>query len=141
MPPNLWGPNEPESTVLAEEAWLQGALLEAMTYGALFVLFCQAFYLLARETNKSNYKKKLPYLMIVFLIFMFGTIWTGTNMKSMQKAFIEDRNYPGGPSAFENDTPSNPLASVVYMLSQWLCDGLLVRIIISFLFQEFNALL
>jgi len=122
---NPWGPNEPASTVLAEEAWLQGALVAAVAYGVLLVLFYQCFYLLLKQTRRSNFKAKVPFLLIVFLIFMLGTFFTGSNFKFTQQAFIEDRNYPGGPNAYEN-LPSANLGTISYVILQWLCDALLL---------------
>jgi len=126
MSPNPWGPNEPASTVLAEEAWLQGALVAAIAYGVLLTLFCQCVYLFLKLKRHSSCTTKLPFIVVVFLVFMFSTFFTGSNLKFTQQAFIEDRNYPGGPSAYENDLPSDSLGSVSYVLSQWLCDALIV---------------
>lgn len=127
MPSNLWGPNEPDAAVRSEEAWLQGALVATIAYGVLFVLFCQCFCLLLKQTTRSNYNAKFPYLVIVFMIFVFGTLFTGSNMHSTQLAFIKNRNYPGGPSVYKADSPADSVGDVATILSQWLCDALLVR--------------
>lgn len=127
---NPWGPNEPSSVVLAEESWLQGALISCIAYGALFVLFIQCTSLLWKQTTRSNYRTKVPFLVIVFLIFFFGTLFNGAMMKYTQLAFVENRNYPGGPNSYENDMfyiPVNTMGDVAFSLSSWLCDGLLVR--------------
>ncbi|KLO16594.1 hypothetical protein SCHPADRAFT_847980 [Schizopora paradoxa] len=129
MSSNSWGPNESASVVLSEEAWLQGAFVSSIAYGALLVLFIQCFSLLLKQTKRSNYRSKVPFLVIVFLIFMFGTFFMSTSMKFNQLSFIENRNYPGGPSAYENDMfaiPVDSLGNVSFTLSQWLCDALII---------------
>ncbi len=126
MSPNPWGPNEPASVILAEETWLQGALISKIFYGILLVLSWQSFFLLLKRTN---YKAKVPFLAIVFAVFMFGTFHTGFNMKNTLSSFIENRNYPGGPSAYENGSGADSLRNIAYSLIQWLCDALLVSAI------------
>ncbi len=129
MSSNPWGPNEPSSIILAEESWLQGALLSCIAYGALFVLFVQCTSLLLKQTKRSNYWTKVPFLLIVFLIFLFSTLFNGAMMKYTQLAFIENRNFPGGPNAYEDNMfaiPVNAMGNVAFTLSQWLCDGLIV---------------
>ena len=124
-----WSPNESAATILAEEAWLQGAFIAKIFYGMILVLSWQCFFMLLKQTTRSTCKKKIPLLLIVFAIFMFGSFHSGYNMKSMQLAFIENRNYPGGPSAYKNDSHSDTLGNIAYILMQWLCDGLLVSIV------------
>jgi len=126
---NPWGPNEPASDVLAEESWLQGALLSCIAYGALLVLFIQCTALLLKQTKRSTYRTKVPFLIIVFLIFFFATLFNGAIMKFTQLAFIENRNFPGGPNAYENAEfaiPVDSMGNVAFTLSQWLCDGLII---------------
>lgn len=127
---NPWGPNEPAATVLAEEAWLQGAMLAMIFYGVVLVLSCQCFFLLLEQTDRSNYRAKTPFLVVVFMIFMLNTFHTGFNTKDIQLRFVENRNFPGGPSAFESYTTHDSLGSVAYVLMQWLCDALLVSVIV-----------
>lgn len=46
-----------------------------------------------------------------------------------QMAFIDNRNYPGGPDAFENDMFSIPIdnaGNVAFVLSNWLSDAVVV---------------
>lgn len=126
MASNPWGPDEPAATILAEEAWLQGAMVAKIFYGVLLALSCQCFFLLLEQTNRSTYKRKFPFLVIVFTIFMFGTFHTGYDMKDSQLRFIENRNFPGGPSAFEGHSKHDTLGNIAYVLMQWLCDALLV---------------
>ena len=64
---------------------------------------------------------------------MFGTMFTGATSKFTQLAFIEDRNFPGGPNAFANEMfaiPVDALANVCFVLSQWLCDALIVSVML-----------
>ncbi|KLO04880.1 hypothetical protein SCHPADRAFT_1003154 [Schizopora paradoxa] len=123
---NPWGPNEPASTILAEEAWLQGAMLAMIFYGIVVALSLQCFSMLVEQTNRTNYKAKAPFLAAVALIFMLDTFHTGFNTKDIQLRFIENRNFPGGPSAFESYTTHDSLGSVSYVILQWLCDALLI---------------
>ena len=53
----------------------------------------------------------------------------GSLAKFTQLAFIDNRNFPGGPSAFENDEfsiPVDELGNVAFVLNNWLCDAVIV---------------
>ncbi|KLO13554.1 hypothetical protein SCHPADRAFT_873819 [Schizopora paradoxa] len=123
---NPWGPNEPAATVLAEEAWLQGAMLQNVFYGMVVVLSFQCFSMLLEQTNRTNFKAKAPLLAVVAVIFILDTFHTGFDSKDVQLRFIENRNFPGGPSAFENHTAHDSFGNVSYVILQWLCDALLI---------------
>ena len=50
-----------------------------------------------------------------------------------QDAFVNNRNYPGGPGQFEieqYDLTYNAVCTVVYIVGTWFTDGLLVRLVL-----------
>ena len=65
-------------------------------------------------------------------MFILGTIFIGANTKVNELSFIDNRNFPGGPNAylaaFYNSTP-NLLGNTMFVIANWLADGLLVRLL------------
>lgn len=121
-----WRPDEPAATIHAEGAWLQGAFISKIFYGIIIVLSWQCLSLLWRQTTRSNYKTKMSFLAIVFAIFSFSTLHSGYDMKAIQLGFVENRNFPGGPSAYATLSRSDTPGNIACILMQWLCDALLV---------------
>ncbi len=57
---NPWGSNEPASTILSEESWLQGALVAAIAYGVVLALFCQCVYLFFKSDKAIKLHCQTP---------------------------------------------------------------------------------
>ncbi|KZT08005.1 uncharacterized protein LAESUDRAFT_677219 [Laetiporus sulphureus 93-53] len=126
---NPYAPHETPAQIYAEETWLQGALLSNIVYGVELALFVICFGLLARKTTRSNYKSNVPLLVFITVIFMLGSFFMGAGAKFTQLAFIENRNYPGGPAAYEQAMfwiPVDELGNVSFVIGNWLMDLLLV---------------
>ena len=74
-------------------------------------------------------------------MFILGTIFIGANTKVNELSFIDNRNFPGGPNAylaaFYNSTP-NLIGNTMFILADWLADGLLVRLVTLLLDLDIN---
>ena len=124
-----WVPDEDPMTLFSERCWLQGAIISAIAYGITVSLYFLSFNLLVRDRNRVEFKKRLPLLVYISLSFLLGTLFMCALAAFTQMAFIDDRNYPGGPDAFENNEFSIPVddaGNAAFVLSNWLSDALLV---------------
>ncbi|KAF8162561.1 hypothetical protein B0H34DRAFT_691776 [Crassisporium funariophilum] len=124
-----WRPLEDDLTLFNEKTWLAGMILSAVAYGVVLTLFVLSFIQLVRTTNKSNLKTKIPLIIYISLIFLFGTLIVGAGARFTQLSFIDGRLIPGGPSAFEQvefSIPVDEIANVSYVLATWLADGMVV---------------
>ena len=68
-------------------------------------------------------------LAYVSCVFILGSIGNGAQMRLLELAYVDDRNYPGGPGAFEEYDGSirvNVVGTAAYVVNAWLADGLLV---------------
>ncbi|KAL0955957.1 hypothetical protein HGRIS_002139 [Hohenbuehelia grisea] len=126
---NPFAPDETSDQIFAEHGWLQGTILSAVAYGAVVVLFPMCFYQLADKIDRSNYRLKLGLLVYVSTIFTLSTLFMGSLAQFTQLAFIDNRNYPGGPGRYEVEMfpiPVDDIGSVTFVLSNCLCDGLII---------------
>jgi hypothetical protein len=124
-----WVPDEDSQTLLSERCWLQGVVISAIAYGVTVSLYFLSFYHLTRGKNRIEFKRRLPLVIYITVAFLLVTVYTITLAGYTQMAFIDDRNYPGGPSAFENNmfyVPVDNAGAVVYVLSNWFSDALVV---------------
>jgi hypothetical protein len=74
--------------------------------------------------------RRLLLALYTFMLFGFGTIFTGMNINSSKVAFIDNRNFPGGPEAYVLSIYSSPIQltpNIVFILANWMADALLVR--------------
>ena len=128
---NPWAPAEDSATIVAERAWLQGAIISSVAYGAELILFLMCFYLLYQQTTRQNVRNQLSTLLFCCVIFILGTLFMGSLAKYTQLAFIDNRNFPGGPSAYENamfSIPIDEIGNVSFVLANWLCDAVIVSL-------------
>jgi Na+/proline symporter len=124
-----WTPDESSETLLAEKGWLQGTVVSAVAYGIDVALYFMCFNLLFRQMNRTNYKEHLPLLTLITLVFILSTLFMAALANFTQLAFIQYRNYPGGPNAFENNMfgiPVDNLGNACGLISMILADGLVV---------------
>ena len=139
-----WRPNVPESQLFDEKTWLQGAILSAVAYGANLVLFVLNVILLRmrakldikRDSRTSQQTRCL--LIYVCVMFILSTLTIASQAEMTQLGFIENRNFPGGPAAYEElmfSIPISSLGNYCFSLMNWFSDSLLVFLpTISFTF-------
>ncbi|KAI0317269.1 hypothetical protein OF83DRAFT_1244027 [Amylostereum chailletii] len=76
--------------------------------------------------SKSGHRYFLAY---VCAMFSLGTIAIFTHLKWVQTFMIDNRNFPGGPLAYDAKFYANDLnvtGVVCYFIMNWLADGLLL---------------
>lgn len=126
--PNF-APDEDAATILAEDTWLQGALVTCFAYGIVFTLSIICFSALLRDFRHTKMRRDILLLVFVFLTFAVNTAMTGANMQLTMLAFVNDRNYPGGPSAYDAlvyTVPVNIAVNDCIIVSVFMGDALLV---------------
>lgn len=68
-------------------------------------------------------------LAYVAAVFALTTVGNAAQMRVLELAFVDARNYPGGPGAFEEYAGSitiNVVGTACFVVSAWFADGLLV---------------
>ncbi|CCM05488.1 uncharacterized protein FIBRA_07709 [Fibroporia radiculosa] len=126
---NPWAPRVSDEERYSEETFLQGALLSNIAYGMQVALFPMCFTALWQKIDRFNYRRQISLLVFVSLIFIIGTLYMGAQAKFTQQAFIEYRDYPGGPSEYELAFFSNPvdeIGNVCFVVGNWFMDAFLV---------------
>ncbi|KAG1718563.1 hypothetical protein EDD22DRAFT_941914 [Suillus occidentalis] len=120
-------PNESNAQIYAEGAWLQGAIVTGVLYGVVIVLAAMCWRSLwpRAQPRGTGYKKNRFLLCYVAFLFVVGTIYVAFNAQITQMGFIDNRLYPGGPSAYEEATSSAPL-NTAFVVSDWCADLLMI---------------
>ncbi|KZT68638.1 hypothetical protein DAEQUDRAFT_711677 [Daedalea quercina L-15889] len=127
--PNPWAPSESAATLFAERSWLQGALLSNIFYGMQFVLFGICLDILSRQLNNTNLKRHMMLIVFLVVVFILSTLFMFSSAVFTERAFIDDRDFPGGPNGYETEMfeiPVDELGNAVFMIGQWVMDLLLV---------------
>jgi len=124
----------PESQLFDEKTWLQGAILSAVFYGvnlALFILNVSLLRARAKLETKDNRRtsRQTIYLLIyICVIFVLSTLTMASQAEMTQLGFIENRNFPGGPAAYEElefSIPISSLGNYCVSIMAWFSDSLL----------------
>ncbi|KII90713.1 hypothetical protein PLICRDRAFT_542310 [Plicaturopsis crispa FD-325 SS-3] len=127
MPSQSSPTSESPHDMWAERSILSGMFLGAVAYGIHVTLFVTALQLLFfRQRKKADY----IFLAYISINFILGTIGNAADIKIRgEMAFIDFRDFPGGPSAYIMSQTTNPLAVMchsTYLVSTWLQDGLIL---------------
>ncbi|KAH7908983.1 hypothetical protein BJ138DRAFT_1011730 [Hygrophoropsis aurantiaca] len=126
-----WSPDESHDLVFAEKMWFQGNVLMGVAYGMVVVLsaMCMHSLWLRRRAWSMTSSKSMFFLCYVSFIFLMGSISFAGNNQFVQMAFIDNRNYPGGPSGYivdEFSVPINIASDVALVMANWCADLLLI---------------
>jgi hypothetical protein len=89
----------------------------------LTTFFMTGYYLLL-ERKKSNIK----WLVFIFLLFTCGTTNLCFNANFIEKALIDERNYPGGPLAYQIEQETSSVLTAGDALSAF--SALLAQILL-----------
>lgn len=96
-----------------------------MLQGVHMVIFCMCAYYLIKENKRGNWR----WLAFIFTLFSLGTLNICFNLHFNQMAWIDKRNYPGGPLMFlleQQNVPINIAGNAISAIIPFLADGLLV---------------
>lgn len=78
---------------ISADSWLVRLL------GVLLTLFVQCMHALTQ--NPRGGKILWHYVVYVFVMFALGNIGYFTHLRFIQLAFVDDREYPGGPLGYQ----------------------------------------
>ncbi|CAA7266647.1 unnamed protein product [Cyclocybe aegerita] len=135
--PSSWRPDVPASQIFEEKTWLQGSFLSAIAYGVVVTLFFLNFSLLLERLKKdpsswrtsSHRRQNLALITYVGIMFVLSTLTVASQAEMTQLGFIVNRNFPGGPAAFQNvmfSIPVSRIGNVCFSLMNWLADCVLL---------------
>jgi hypothetical protein len=130
-----WTPDESPQLLFAEKGWLQGVVVSSVAFGVVVTLFCMCFSVLYRQAaTRERSRQRIILWVYICIVFILNTLFIAANSKFTELAFIDDRNYPGGPAQFENDMWSIPIDevnNVVFVLQNWMNDGMIVSVVFN----------
>ncbi|KAG2353811.1 hypothetical protein BDR07DRAFT_1553702 [Suillus spraguei] len=95
-------------------------------YGVVFALFSLWH---RTRVKDADYTRNCFFLVYICVMFTLGSLFFGSNSQFTQLAFIDDRNFPGGPSAWEVDMFSisvDEISNVSFVLADWCATALMV---------------
>ncbi|KAJ7583268.1 hypothetical protein C8J56DRAFT_741271, partial [Mycena floridula] len=118
-------PNETNAEIFSEHTWLQGALLACVAYGMEVILYAMSLHLLWLARRDSNKGRNMALMAYITVMFILGTLYIAGLLEFTQESFIDGRNIPGGPNAYENEMYSIPidmLGNVTMVMLTWMCD-------------------
>ncbi|KAH7921922.1 hypothetical protein BV22DRAFT_1049252 [Leucogyrophana mollusca] len=119
-----WTPDETPAQLAIETAWIQGYVLSGVGYGVALVLFAICTHTLWTRIRHRRTRSDTYLFVYVLIAFGLGTATFATNAKFIQLAFVNNRNFPGGPGAYTVamfSVPVNIASSATYVLAS--CYG------------------
>ncbi|VDC01094.1 unnamed protein product [Peniophora sp. CBMAI 1063] len=122
-----WAPVEPHSVLRQERAEFVGLLLAWGSWGILFTVAILCVNVLWRNIRRGNTQHRflLAYVIMITSIATAGLLLT---TKYQQIYTIDQRNYPGGPIAYDIKYGANPITTgerICDFMVNWMADGLL----------------
>lgn len=111
-----------------------------LVLGIVFILFFQCMGALLNPTNGTGVGTRRLLVVHTVAMFLFVTMYTAVNLQMQFTAYIDNRGFPGfgdlppGPLGFQYilyHKPSGIISTIMFLLNNWLADGLLVGVVLS----------
>ena len=125
-----WAPNETDYQIFQEKIWLQAGMLQNLPFGVELSLFVMCFLTSVQNMKPSTMRRQLLVLSFITVVFGLGVTFMVTNNLLAQQAFVEYRNYPGGPASYMYAMFSDTVGftnNVTWVFSNCILDAFLVR--------------
>lgn len=138
-----YAPDESADQLFAEATWLQGAIVTSVFYGVALTLtsMCVRSLWNRIRSRGSGYKRDIFFLCYVIFVFACASVYQVANAQITQLGFINRRNYPGGPAAFEESNASIPI-NLTFVLMDWCADLLMIwRCIVVYRDTRFRVII
>ncbi|KZV85748.1 hypothetical protein EXIGLDRAFT_653805 [Exidia glandulosa HHB12029] len=124
--PSSWVPNLTPAQFWVERSNFAGILLGAVAYGVHATLFFLTLTLLCARPRTQW--KDYGWIVYITLMFVLSSVGNGGQFKFTELSWIDNRNYPGGPGAYETEqaAPSSTMCNIAYIINGWLQDALII---------------
>lgn len=120
-------PQEDWNTIFLERNFLAGDCITSVGYGIQFVLFISCVrYLWGNWRERASSRILLVYISVIFVL---STMFLGVQARTVQLAYIDNRNFPGGPWAWFLSTQElavNVIFYATFFLMTFLADALVL---------------
>lgn len=131
-----YAPRIPYSIYLEEKTAFAGAMIGAIFYGIVVVLFFQCMAALLVPVRRADGGTKWALVAHTVAMFSFVTIYTTTELIIQSASYIDNREFPGvegvlppGPVGYQYLTyfeAANVIRNLMFILNNWLADALLL---------------
>ncbi|KAA1473547.1 hypothetical protein DENSPDRAFT_279358 [Dentipellis sp. KUC8613] len=133
---NPYAPKLSADALWNERATLIGDCISQIVFGILFCVFVQALYALVWYPPQRGERRQWLLIAYTCVLFTSGIVFISMNMRSLQLAWIDNREFPGGPIGYEIAHYAGAQITVpnaVGIVTGWLADGfLLYRCLVIF---------
>lgn len=137
LDPSTWGPvGEDSLAILNDELNLIGStVLCGVAYGAILPLYFICAYELFLQLKKSErVRQSIINLVCITLLLVLSTLYVASNAYTTQLAYVNDRNYPGGPAVYSSVIfylPVSIMGLCSFFAINWITDIVLVSALIA----------
>ncbi len=130
--PSTWGPvGEDSLAILNDELNLIGStVLCSVAFGAILPLYficAQELYLQIQKPERR--RQSIINLACITLLLVFSTLYVASNAYTTQLAYVNDRNFPGGPAVYAASIfyiPISIMGLCSFFIINWITDLVLV---------------
>ncbi|KJA15169.1 hypothetical protein HYPSUDRAFT_208094 [Hypholoma sublateritium FD-334 SS-4] len=132
LDPSTWGPvGEDSLAILNDELNLIGStVLCGVAYGAILPLYFICAYELFLQLRKSErVRQSIINLVCITLLLVLSTLYVASNAYTTQLAYVNDRNYPGGPAVYSSVIfylPVSIMGLCSFFAINWITDIVLI---------------
>jgi len=108
---------------------IASTVITGMTYGVVLTLYCICAHILLPQVKTVKRRQAVFTFIYISWMFFFCTVYVASNARTTQLAYVNNRNFPGGPAQyaiFIFDQPITTVGLVAFFAINWMTDAVLV---------------
>ena len=122
--------------------------VRSIILGVVIALFFKCIGALLNPANRTRGGFRWLLMTHTVAMFFFATIYFAVNLNLLSTAYIDNREFPGinvvppGPLGYMYNSYNNAagvVSTVMFLLNNWLADGLLVNLLPGLVAQISDA--
>ncbi|KAF8871575.1 hypothetical protein BD779DRAFT_1680274 [Infundibulicybe gibba] len=128
--PSPYATDEDSKALWIEQSAYVSTHLAAIAYGFHAIVFAAVIYFMFRqEQSQQRHRRRLGWLIISIALFITGTVSLACSIGFNESAWVTERDYPGGASAFlqeEQHRTITVVGGVATVMASILVDGIML---------------
>lgn len=124
-------PTDESSTQILNDSLnlIASTTLAGASYGIMLTVAALCVYGMLQAIQRSTRTRTSLYFVYISVLIILSTLYTASASRMVNLAYVDHRDYPGGPSVYAAllySDPINVMGNISFTITTWLVDGLIV---------------
>lgn len=106
--------------------------ITGVSFGIVLCLYIVCLNTLIKDLKTDGRRTACIGIVYTTVMLLLGAVYCASNARSTQEAYVDNKNFPGGPNAYANfifDQPITIAGLIAFFGANWMTDAILASIL------------